>query len=109
MKILSNYKVVILDIDQEEVGVDLDKLLSDTSTEVNLSNGARMVGCWNGLRKRGMDGNVFGDDPQPAKRAVAFSNTIKQSKLFNDYFSAIVEQCIDADSHENGSSRCAVK
>ena len=71
MKILSDYKVVILDIDQEEVGVDLDKLLSDTSTEVNLNNGARMVGCWNGLRKRGTDGEIFGDDPQPARRAVA--------------------------------------
>ena len=80
--------MVILDIDQEQVGVDLDKLLSDTTTEVNLNNGARMVGCWNGLRKRGMDGKVFGDDPQPAKRAVAFSNTIKQSMLFKDYFAA---------------------
>ncbi|MDE2820233.1 MAG: DEAD/DEAH box helicase family protein [Chloroflexota bacterium] len=111
MGILSDYKVVILDIDQEEVGIDLDKLLSDTSTEVNLNNGARMVGCWNGLRKRGMDGKVFGDDPLPAKRAVAFSNTIKQSKEFNDYFSAIVDQCIDADSEENGQSslRCAVE
>ncbi|MDE2949604.1 MAG: DEAD/DEAH box helicase family protein [Chloroflexota bacterium] len=111
MGILSDYKVVILDIDQEEVGIDLDKLLSDTSTEVNLNNGARMVGCWNGLRKRGMDGEVFGDDPLPAKRAVAFSNTIKQSREFNDYFSAIVDQCIDADSEENGQSplRCAVE
>ena len=111
MKILSDYKVVILDIDQEQVGVDLDKLLSDTSTEVNLNNGARMVGCWNGLRKRGMDGEVFSDDRQPAKRAVAFSNTIKQSKLFDDYFSEIVDHCIDADSDENSSSplRCYVE
>lgn len=103
--ILSNYKVVILDIDQEKAALDLDKLLSDTSTEVNLNNGAKMVGCWNGLRKRGMDGEIFGDDPQPAKRAVAFSNTIKQSENeFEQYFPQVVTECINADSDENGAS-----
>ena len=110
--ILSDYKVVILDIDREEVGIDLDKLLSDTSTEVNLNNGARMVGCWNGLRKRGMDGEVFGDDPQPAKRAVAFSNTIKQSKNeFQRYFPEVVTECIKADTEDNGATplRCEVR
>ena len=112
MGILSDYKVVILDIDQEQVGIDLDKLLSDTSKEVNLNNGAKMVGCWNGLRKRGMDGEVFGDDPQPAKRAVAFSNTIKQSKNeFQRYFPQVVTECINADSDDNGAAplRCEVR
>ena len=109
--ILSDYKVVILDIDREEVGVDLHKLLSDTSTEVNLNNGARMVGSWNGLRKRGMDGEIFGDDPQPAKRAVAFSNTINQSKQFQEYFPLVITECINADRHDNGASplRCEVR
>ena len=98
MDILSDYKVIILDIDQEEVGIELDKLLADSSTEVDMDNGARMVGCWNGLRKRGMKGVEFSDDPQPAKRAVAFSNTIKQSKLFEEYFPRVIEECIGAGS-----------
>jgi len=102
MNILSDYKVVILDVDPEEVSGDLDKLLSDTNTEVNLNNGAKMVGSWNGLRKRGMDGMEFVDDPQPAKRAVAFSNTIKQSKdEFERFFPLVVTECINADSHNN--------
>ena len=105
LDILSDYRVVILDVDQEEVGIDLDKLLSDTDTEVNLNNGAKMVGCWNGLRKRGMDGQIFGDDPRPAKRAVAFSNTIKQSKNeFQRYFPEVVTACIEADGEENGTT-----
>ncbi len=96
MGILSDYKVVILNVDQEKVGVELDKLLSDDSIEVNMDNGARMVGCWNGLGKRDVDGVDFSDDPGPAKCAVAFSNTIAQSKQFRDYFPLVIDECVEA-------------
>ena len=111
MGILSDYKVLIFDIDQEQVGIDLDELLSDSATDVNMDNGARMVGCWNGLRKRGADGLEFVKDAQPAKRAVAFSNTIEQSKLFEKYFPQVIESCIAAGSEDAEQSplRCDVK
>ena len=99
MDILSDYKVVILNIDQEKVGIELDKLLSDDSIEVNMDNGARMVGCWNGLGKRDVEGVDFSDDPGAAKRAVAFSNTIAQSKQFRDYFPLVIDECVKAGSH----------
>ena len=51
--ILSDYKVLIFDVDQEQVGIDLHSLLSDSGTNINMDK-ARMVGCWNGLRKRGI-------------------------------------------------------
>ena len=107
--ILSDYKVVILNVDQEQAGMDLDKLLSDATNEVNMDNGARMIGCWNGLGKRASDGLDFGDDYQPAKRAVAFSHIINQSKLFKDYFPQVIENCITAagDGSEN-NLRCQV-
>ena len=82
--ILSPYKVIIFNVDQEQVGLDLNELLSDAKSDVNMDNGARMVGCWNGLGKRAAPGVDFSADPQPAKRAVAFSNTIKQSKDFRE-------------------------
>ena len=94
--ILSPYKVVIFNVDQEQVGIDLDELLSDHSTEVNMDNAARMVGCWNGLGKRGASGFDFTTDPQPARRAVAFSNTIKQSQQFSQYFATVIDACISA-------------
>ena len=89
--ILSDYKVIIFNVDQEQAGVDLDTLLSDSDSEVNMDNGARMVGCWNGLGKRAAAGLDFGGDRQPAKRAVAFSNTIQQSKQFKRYFPQVIE------------------
>ena len=109
MKILSDYKVMIFDVDMKEAGVDLDELLSDGDTEVNMDNGTRMVGCWNGLRKHTqMDFDFFKSDPAPAKRAVAFSNTIAQSKLFEEWFPTVVEKCIGADGDPN-LLRCEVK
>ena len=94
--ILSQYKVVIFNVDQEQVGIDLDRLLSDGATDINMDNAARMLGCWNGLGKRGASGFDFTTDPLPAKRAVAFSNTINQSKQFSQYFSTIIESCLNA-------------
>ena len=80
MGILAPYKVVILDVDMQEIAVDLDDLL----TEIKMDDALRMVGCWKGLQKRG---NYFPeDDLQPVKRAVAFSSRINQSKLFKTYF-----------------------
>ncbi len=107
--ILSDYKVVIFNVDQEQTGIDLDALLSDSASEVNMDNGARMVGCWNGLGKRAAAGLDFGDDAQPAKRAVAFSNAIRQSKQFTEYFPQVIEACINAagDNPEN-TLRCQV-
>ena len=96
MGILSPYKVVIFNVDMEQVGIDLDEHLSDESSPVNMSNAASMVGCWNGLGKRGASGFDFSTDPLPARRAVAFSNRIDESELFETHFPRIVESCISA-------------
>ena len=37
--ILSDYKVLIFDVDMEQAGVDLDSFLSDSDSYVNLDNG----------------------------------------------------------------------
>ena len=107
-KILSEYKVVILDVDMEQVGVNLERMLSDeevAATSVprvgqkspvkitlTLDNSARMVGCWNGLRKVGITPEEFLYDPDPSKRAVAFTNTVNQSLEFAHYFPRVVEE-----------------
>ncbi|MYE26634.1 MAG: DEAD/DEAH box helicase [Chloroflexi bacterium] len=111
MGILSDYKVVILNVDLEEVGEILDKPLSDNSIEINMDNGARMVGSWNGLGKRDVEGVDFSDDPLPAKRAVAFSNTIKQSKEIRDYFPLVIDECVKASSQSTAGTplQCDVR
>ena len=107
-RILSDYKVVILDVDMEQVGVDLERILSDEEVAVTrvprigqkspvkitltLDNSARMVGCWNGLRKVGITAEEFFYDPDPSMRAVAFTNTVNQSLEFAHYFPRVVEE-----------------
>lgn len=114
MGILSDYKVLIFDVDLEKVGTDLDELLSESSSELSMDNGGRMVGCWNGLRKRGATDVDFGNDVRPAMRAVAFSNSIAQSEGFAEYFPRVIESCIAADAEEGGGPedaqlRCEVR
>ena len=104
LDILSDYKVVIFNVDQQQVAMDLDKLLSDEGNELTLDDGARMTGCWNGLGKRSGEGLDFQDDPHPAKRAVAFSNTINQSKAFREWFPQVIETSINA-AGEAGQER----
>ena len=120
--ILSEYKVVILDVDMEQVGVDLERMLSDeevaattvtrtgrksqTKITLTLDNSARMVGCWNGLRKLGVTPDEFVYDPAPSKRAVAFTNTVDQSLEFAHYFPLIVDE---VGKKGNSELRCSVQ
>ena len=89
--ILSDYKVIIFNVAQQRVAIDLNDLLSDTGNELTLDDGTRMIGCWKGLSKRSEEGLDFEADPLPAKRAVAFSNTINGSKAFKDWFPQVIE------------------
>ena len=106
--ILTPYKVIILNVDQEQVGIDLNKLLSDNQSDVNMDNGARMIGCWNGLGKRAA-GIDFEQDPQSAKRAVAFSNRIKDSESFAKSFPTVIDTAIDVRDNPENTLRCAVR
>ncbi len=109
MGILTPYKVVILNVDLvEEVGIDLDDLISDDKSGVNMDNGARMVGSWNGLGKRAARGADFSADPAPAKRAVAFSNTIRQSENFTKAFPIVIDHCLAKAGAQN-TLRCQVQ
>ena len=90
------------------MGIDLDALLSESGSDINMDNGARMVGCWNGLGKRAA-GVDFADDPQPAKRAVAFSNRIKDSESFERSFPQVIETAITVRDNPENDLRCEVR
>ena len=65
---------------------------SPVKITLTLDNSARMVGCWNGLRKVGITPEEFLYDPDPSGRAVAFTNTVNQSLEFAHYFPQVVEE-----------------
>ena len=91
--LLSDYKVLILAVDQESILQELEDRIGDSGDSLKLDDAVKIVGCWNGLAKRGALGSVdFGGDAQPMRTAVAFSGTIPHSKLLAREFMAVVDE-----------------
>ena len=77
--LLSDYRVLILAVDEEYVArVDLERFRSEDST-INLDDASKLLGCWRGLSKIKTQGEDVDDFPM--KRAVAFANTIDASQI----------------------------
>lgn len=97
---LTDYKVLILTVNQEAVNESMQDAFAENG-ELSLDDATRLVGCWNGLAKRGDSEHSFGLDPQPMRRAVAFAKDIKSSKKvatqFEEVVSAYVENHEDED------------
>jgi len=91
--LLSDYRVLILTIPVAVVSRVMQSALARNS-ELDLPNAARIIGCWNGLAKRGGDDD-FPIDPEPMKRAVAFCSDIKASKLIATEFTEVVDHYTD--------------
>lgn len=86
---LSDYKVLILAVDEASVATSFQRLLSEDG-DLNLDDVARIVGCWNGLSKRGVHGQRLAiNDDSPMNRAVAFARNIKESKALAEQFEKI--------------------
>ena len=77
--LLTDYKVTILAMSEKQIARDYQGLLSEGEA---LADVGRVIGCLNGLAKIDPQGMEFKDDPEPMHRAVAFSNTIKESQHF---------------------------
>ncbi|MFD2090464.1 DEAD/DEAH box helicase [Blastococcus deserti] len=88
--LLTDYKVLVLAVDEKSVSRTFQVQLADENSELKLDDVAKIVGCWNGLAKRGQLEAGFAADPSPMSRAVAFARSIKDSKKFADLFKGIV-------------------
>ncbi|WP_405783203.1 DEAD/DEAH box helicase family protein [Streptomyces sp. NBC_01378] len=98
--LLTDYKVLILTVDEGVVAKTLQEGFAGGGSELNLDDAAKIIGCWNAMAKRTgtfADGSGFGKDEAPMKRAVAFARSIADSKSVADNFNAIVDAYEDAD------------
>ncbi|MET7603206.1 type ISP restriction/modification enzyme [Streptomyces avermitilis] len=98
--LLTDYKVLILTIDEGVVAKTLQEGLAGGDSELRLDDAAKIIGCWNALAKRTgtfADGSGFGKDDAPMKRAVAFSRSIADSKAIMERFNEVVDAYDDAD------------
>ncbi|MYG20553.1 MAG: DEAD/DEAH box helicase [Gemmatimonadales bacterium] len=86
--LLSDYKVAILVMSEEQVAREYQAELAD-GDGLKVGDVGRVVGCLNGLAKLDPGGTQFANDPRPMHSAVAFSNTIKDSRRFVDLVEAL--------------------
>lgn len=91
--LLTDYKVLVLAVDEAYVERELQDLLVDKNHEIKLEDSVKIMGCWNGLSKISLfdDQQSFITDPFPMKRAVSFCNTIYDSKRIVEMFDLIQE------------------
>ncbi len=79
LKILCDYKVIVLTVSEAHISKSLQKLLADESNSINVNDAAKIVGCWRALSKMdSQDDLAF--DPDPMRRAVAFAQVIEVQK-----------------------------
>ncbi|MHA6797534.1 DEAD/DEAH box helicase (plasmid) [Pseudonocardia bannensis] len=111
--LLADYKVLVLAVDEEAVARTFQAQLSSDDHELNLDDAAKIVGCWNGLAKRGQAEHSFEPDVAPMRRAVAFAGSIKDSKrieeLFTDVSQYYVASTDQDDEHGRSPLQCRVK
>lgn len=108
--LLSDYKVMVLAVDEKSVSRAFQSQLADENNELTLDDAVKIVGCWNGLSKRlaHVEGdNTLATDPHPMRRAVAFAKDIKSSQKLANQFETIVDSYIDGHEDE-GLLRCQV-
>ncbi|MBO1054384.1 MAG: DEAD/DEAH box helicase [Dolichospermum sp. DET73] len=92
--LLTDYKVMVLAVDEKFVSATFQQQLADANNELDLDDAVKIIGCWNGLAKR-LIKDAQGEDIEdinPMKRAVAFSRTIKDSQKIVDLFADIINQ-----------------
>ncbi|MBS9395333.1 MAG: DEAD/DEAH box helicase [Dolichospermum sp. LBC05a] len=92
--LLTDYKVMVLAVDEKFVSATFQQQLADANNELDLDDAVKIIGCWNGLAKR-LIKDAQGEDIEdinPMKRAVAFSRSIKDSKKIVDLFEDIINQ-----------------
>lgn len=113
--LLTDYKVIVLAMDEGLVSSSVQKRLGDGASELVLDDATKIVGCYKALTKTDMKVDVAAD-PHPMRRALAFCRDIRSSKLIRDEFSAVVDEFLgvdslieDEDDNPEGQLRCEIE
>src|SRR5690625_2411533 len=111
--LLTDYKVLVLTVDEDMVAAPLQEQLAGADGSLRLDDASKLIGCWNGLAKRGgtsAAGTGFAPGELPMRRAVAFAKDIKTSKQVETVFPAVVDAYRDmlTESADEGDRKSVV-
>jgi len=108
--LLTDYKVLILTLNQNDVSPLIQQKIADSNQEISMDDASKLIGCINALSKQvlGDDGTLKASDPAPMRRAVAFCQTIENSKTITSIFNTSAESYINELPPEKRESMQAV-
>lgn len=86
--LLSDYKVVVLTIGEDQIPASIQNAIADKGTEISTDSASKLIGCINALSKRmTLDSlNLKEVDPGFMHTALAFCSNIKTSKTISNIF-----------------------
>ncbi len=115
--LLSDYKVIILGIDEEHISQNMQSGLSAQDGFLNMQNAAQIVGSWQALSKQfdaeSLSKLAIGEDIKPEninkqnadlapmRRAVAFCSNIQNSKDLRDNYNHALNDYLPYYTKEN--------
>lgn len=106
--LLTDYKVVVLAMDEGLVSSAIQKRLGDGSSELVLDDATKIIGCYKALTKADMKADVAAD-PHPMRRALAFCKDIRSSKLIRDEFGTVVDEYLDYTDQDGAENRLSLR
>jgi len=108
--LLTDYKVVVLAVDEGIVSEKVQNRLAE-GAELKLDDATKIIGCFKALAKEGFSETDALDfsSMKPMKRALAFCQNIKLSKLLEQEFSQVVDEYRSKDSDEDKSLNFSVE
>ena len=107
---LSDYKVLILTVSENDMPVAVQKMVTNPENEISSDDVSKLIGCINALTKQilGDAGIIKDSDPEPMKRAVAFCPNIQASKKITNTFNSTLEPYYSELSEEQKDKIVAV-
>lgn len=112
-QLLSDYKVIVLTLDENSVEPKLLNELMEGNADLKESDAIKLIGCINVLSKRTnylTDKELFSDvDPEPMRSAVAFCSSIKSSIYLKDSFNVCQKAYYEKMSEEEREQLVAVQ
>lgn len=94
--LLTDYKVLVLAVDEAMVSGGVQNRLADGTSELKLDDATKIIGCYKALVKSGLKEELAGDG-QPMQRALAFCKDIAASKLIRTEFQSVVSEYLASD------------
>lgn len=103
-KLLTDYKVIVLALSEDEVAKDIQQQLTSRDKELKLDDAIKIIGCYKALSKVGIS---ISEGDNKMQRAVAFCRSVYTSEeVFTEKFTAVVKEYL---SHQKNTEKSALK